>query len=55
MPKEYERLKRDIITSGRKKHKDWGSWSKERKDAYVYVTLRKAGWVRGKGGHMVKK
>jgi len=37
MPKELEaKLKRQV---GSKK------WSQERKDAYVYGTLRKTGWV----------
>jgi len=39
MPKAFERkLKRDV----NKKHP---GWSKEKKDAWVYGTLRKTGWV----------
>jgi len=38
MPKKLERaLKRRV----NKKHPDW---SKKRKDAYIYGTLRKTGW-----------
>ncbi len=36
MPKKMEReLKREVAGK---------NWSKERKDAYVYGTLRKTGW-----------
>ena len=38
MPKKMEaELKREVA----KKHPNW---SKERKDAYVYGTMRKTGW-----------
>lgn len=38
MPKQMEKdLKREV----EKKHPDW---SQERKDAYVYGTMRKTGW-----------
>jgi len=38
MPKKLEqKLKREV----KKKHP---SWSKKRKDAYIYGTLRKLGW-----------
>lgn len=39
MPKQMEEeLKREVNS----KHPDW---SQERKDAYVYGTMRKTGWV----------
>ena len=42
MPKKMEQaLKREV----EKKH---GNWSQERKDAYVYGTLRKTGWKPSK-------
>lgn len=38
MPKEKERkLRRQV-------NRDHPDWSQERKDAYVYDTLRKMGW-----------
>ena len=55
MPAEYEKLKAEIMESGRKAHKDWGKWSERKKAGYIYGTLAKQGWVKGKGGHMVKK
>lgn len=37
MPKELEeKLKKEVAGK---------SWSKERKDAYIYGTLRKTGWI----------
>ena len=39
MPKKLERkLKRQI-------NREHPEWSQDRKDAYVYGTLRKTGWV----------
>lgn len=46
MPKKLERqLKRQV-------NQDHPNWSEERKDAYVYGTLRKTGW---KPSHQKKK
>jgi hypothetical protein len=39
MPKKMERKLRAQV------NKSHPSWSKERKDAYVYGTLRKTGWT----------
>lgn len=55
MPAEYEKAKRECQASGRHAHSDWGKWSQSRKDAYTFTCLRNRGWVKGKGGHMVKK
>jgi hypothetical protein len=41
MPKALEgKLKREVAGK---------NWSQERKDAYVYGTMRKTGWVPSKG------
>lgn len=46
MPKALERkLKRQV-------NREHPNWSEERKDAYVYGTLRKTGW---KPSHQKKK
>jgi len=39
MPKEMERKLRAQV------NKKYPNWSKTKKDAYVYGTLRKTGWV----------
>lgn len=54
MPEEFERLKTKITASMRKSHPESGKWSEERKSGYVFGTLRKLGWVKGKDGHMHK-
>lgn len=47
MPKAMERkLKREVAKK---------NWSKERKDAYVYGTMRKTGWKPSTQKHTFKK
>jgi len=55
MPAEYEKLKAKIMASMHKSHPEAKDWSESRKAGYVYGTLSKMGWKRGKGGHMVKE
>lgn len=55
MPEEYYRAKEECGEAGRKAHSDWGRWSEERRNGYIYGCLKNRGWVKGKDGHMVKK
>lgn len=54
MPAEYEKTKGEIMESMHKAHPEAKNWPETRKNAYLYETLRKRGWVKGAKGHMVK-